>query len=190
MKLNSASPPSVTPVTRRNGATRVIFLVGFMGAGKTTVGQALARRLGWTFEDLDDRIERQQGRPISEIFRVSGEAEFRRLEAEAVRDLIKNLGSSPLIMALGGGAFAQPESAALLKNAGAPVVFLDGSPEELFRRCERESRERPLRRDLKQFCDLYEYRRPAYLKAAWHINTDGKDQETIAREVACSLGLE
>ena len=174
---------------RRDDQTRVIFLVGFMGAGKTTVGQALARRLGWPFEDLDDRIERQQQRSIEEIFRDSGESEFRRAESAELRELIENLDQSRRIIALGGGAVAQPENAALLEDAGVPVIFLDASPDELFRRCSGDGRERPLRGDLKQFCALYEHRRPFYLTATYHIDTAGKDQETIAREVACSLGL-
>jgi shikimate kinase len=160
-----------------------------MGAGKTTVGRALARRLGWTFEDLDDRIELLQRRSIAEIFRDSGEAEFRHAEAEALRQLIHDLGSAPRIVALGGGAFTQPENAALLESAGVPVVFLDGPPEELFRRCEQETRDRPLRGDIAQFCELYNRRRPSYLRAVWRVNTNGKDQDTVAAEVACSLGL-
>jgi shikimate kinase len=189
MKPSTASHSSVTPVMRRGYKTRVIFLVGFMGAGKTTVGRALARRLDWTFEDLDDRIELRQGRMISDIFRDSGEAEFRRAESEALRELLDDSGSAPRIVALGGGAFVQPENADVLENAGAPIVFLDASPEELFRRCQQEARERPLRGDLMQFCQLYDRRRPSYLKANWRIDTDGKDQEKIAAEVACSLGL-
>jgi shikimate kinase len=160
-----------------------------MGAGKTTVGRALARRLGWTFEDLDDRIELLQGRSIAEIFRDSGEAEFRRAEAEALRQLLDDVGSPSRIVALGGGAYAKPENAAMLEGEGVPVVFLDGSADELFRRCQQEGRDRPLRGNSVQFSKLYEQRRPAYLKAAWRVDTNGKDQETVAAEVACSLGL-
>jgi len=181
---------SVTPVTRRSTDPRVVFLVGFMGAGKTTVGRALAQRLGWTFEDLDDRIELLQRRSIAEIFRESGEAEFRRAETAALRQVISEQGSSPRVVALGGGAFVQAENVALLDGAGVPIVFLDGPAQELFRRCETEPRERPLRGDQTQFCELYNQRRPYYLKALWHIETAGKDQATIAAEVACSLGLE
>jgi len=103
--------------------------------------------------------------------------------------LISSLGQSPRIVALGGGCFVQPENAALIEEIGAPVVFLDGSADELFRRCEREARERPLRRDAKQFSELYERRRPSYLKATCRIDTDGKDPAVVAAEVACSLGL-
>ena len=160
-----------------------------MGAGKTTVGRALARRLGWEFADLDDRIQVREGRSIAEIFRDSGEAEFRRAESAALRQVLSELDLSPRIVALGGGAFAHAENLALLENSGVPVVFLDGPAEELFRRCEREARERPLRGDVKEFRKLYEQRRPSYLKANWHIDTAGKDPDTIAVEVACSLGL-
>lgn len=160
-----------------------------MGAGKTTVGRALARRLGWSFEDLDDRIELLQGRSIQQIFRDSGEAEFRRAEAEALRQLLSEVSSAPQVVALGGGAFAQPDNAAALKNDGAVVVFLDGSAEELFRRCERELRKRPLHGNPEAFRELYERRRPAYLQAGWRIDTSGKDQEMVAAEIVRSLEL-
>jgi len=160
-----------------------------MGAGKTTVGRVLAGRLGWRFEDLDDRIQSREDRTIEQIFREAGEAGFRIVEHETIRELIASLGQSPRIVALGGGCFVQPENAALIEEIGAPVVFLDGSADELFRRCEGEARERPLRRDAKQFSELYERRRPSYLKATCRIDTDGKDPAVVAAEVACSLGL-
>src|SRR5205823_12787324 len=104
---------SYMPETKRNGASTraevwAIFLVGFMGAGKTTVGKALAERLGWRFIDLDDAIEAHEGRKIAEIFRASGENEFRRAEAEALCSRIEQLDSrNPTVMALGGGAYGQ-----------------------------------------------------------------------------------
>ena len=176
----------VTPSSR----PRTVFLVGFMGAGKTSVGQRLSRQLGWDFEDLDDRIQKRERRSIAEIFRDSGEAEFRRAEQAALREVLTELGTSPRVVALGGGAFAQTGNAALLEESGAPVVFLDGPADELFRRCEQEHRERPLRQDAKRFRELYEQRRPFYLKAGWRVDTSGKDLDTITAEVACSLGLQ
>ena len=166
-----------------------VFLVGFMGAGKTSVGRRLSARLGWAFEDLDERIQNREGRPIAEIFRDSGEAEFRQAEHEALRELLDELGSASRVVALGGGAFAQARNAALLEAHGALVIFLDGQADELFRRCEAENSERPMRQDTKQFRELYEQRRPFYLKATWRVDTTGKDLDTIAAEVACSLGL-
>jgi len=161
--------------------------VGFMGAGKTSVGRALSRRLGWSFEDLDDRIVAREGRSVEEIFRDRGEAEFRRAETAALRELLGELGSSPRVVALGGGAFAQTENAALIEEAGIHSVFLDAPVEELFRRCEQEQRQRPLHQDARQFRELYEKRRASYMKASRRIETNGKDVDTVAAEVACSL---
>jgi shikimate kinase len=172
------------------GSHKAVFLVGFMGAGKTSVGRSLSRRLAWDFEDLDDRIQARAARSIAEIFRDFGETEFRRLENAALRELLSELSARPRIVALGGGAFAQPENAALLESAEAPVIFLDGPVEELFRRCQQEQRERPLLRDAKQFHQLYEQRRASYLKAACRIDTGGKNVDAVAAEVACRIGLE
>lgn len=163
-------------------------LVGFMGAGKTSVGRALSLRVGRSFEDLDDRIEAQEGRSIADIFRDSGEEEFRRAETAALRELLA-AGSAPRIVALGGGAIAQAENLRLLQQSGAAMVFLDAPVEELYRRCAQEERARPLHRDLGHFRELYEQRRPFYATAACRIDTSGKDVETIAAEVVCSLGL-
>lgn len=170
------------------GSHRAVFLVGFMGAGKTSVGRSLGRRLGWDFEDLDDRIQARAARSIAEIFRDLGEAEFRRLENAALRELLSELSAGPRIVALGGGAFAQPENAALLESSGARVIFLDGPAEELFGRCKQEQRERPLLQDAKQFHDLYEQRRSSYLRASCRIDTAGKDVDGVAAEVACWIG--
>ncbi len=161
-----------------------------MGAGKTTVGQALSRRLGLPFEDLDDRIEQRERKTIKQIFRDSGEAEFRRAESAALQELLSELGSVTRVVALGGGAFVQAGNAALIGEAKVHSVFLDAPVEELLRRCEEEPVERPMRRDPKQFRELYETRRQSYMKAMVRIETGGKDVETVAAEVAWSLGLE
>jgi shikimate kinase len=160
-----------------------------MGAGKTSVGRVLSQRLRWPFDDLDDRIEAQEGRSIEEIFRDSGEAEFRRAETAALDRLIAESGSAPRIVALGGGAMARAENARLLQAPEMAVVFLDAEVEELFQRCEQEKRARPLCRNLAQFRELYQRRRPFYMTAQHRIDTSGKDVESIAAEVACSLGL-
>jgi shikimate kinase len=166
---------------------RAVFLVGFMGSGKTSVGQALSRRMGWPFEDLDDRIVAREGRTIEAVFRESGEIEFRRAENAALRELLGELGSSPRVVALGGGAFVQAENFALIESAGVHTVFLDANPEELYRRCEQEQRQRPLRQSATQFYELYGQRRTAYLKARCQIETRGKDVDAVAAEVQCSL---
>jgi shikimate kinase len=171
-----------------------IFLVGFMGAGKTSVGRALARHLNWAFEDLDERIERLERRTVPEIFRDSGESEFRRAEHAAVRDVLTELeGGAVKVVALGGGAFVQESNAALLGTSGVPTVFLDAPVEELWQRCLKqagdEGAERPLLRSIDQFRELYETRRKHYLQASHKIQTEGRAFEEIAAEIAGTLGL-
>ena len=166
-----------------------VFLVGFMGAGKTSVGQALSRRLGWAFEDLDDRIQTRESETIEHIFRTAGEAAFRIAEREAVRELLAEVAASPRVVALGGGTFADPETAFLLQGTGFPIIFLDASVEELWRRCCEQALERPLRQDLDQFTELYHRRHPHYLRASLRVETGGKAIETIATEGARVLGL-
>ena len=166
-----------------------VALVGFMGAGKTTVGRALATRLGWRFEDLDDLIQSREGRSIEQIFQQHGEAAFRDLERVMAREVLSGQRSAPLVLALGGGAFAQEPVQEILRETGIPVVFLDASDEELFRRSEQPEVIRPLRRDREQFRQLYEGRRPAYLKAHLRIETGGKKIETVVEEILLGLNL-
>jgi shikimate kinase len=168
---------------------QAVFLVGFMGSGKTSVGKALSRRLGCPFEDLDDRVQKTQGKRIDQIFRDSGESEFRRMETQALRELIEELSSSVQVVALGGGTFVPSGNAALIEAAGVHSVFLDAPVEELLRRCQQEEKNRPLRQTAEQFRALYEARRGSYMKAAFRIETEGKDVNAVAAEVACKLGL-
>ena len=190
MRGTPGSRPNVkAPAARRDAPVRAIFLVGFMGAGKTTVGRALSRELGWRFEDLDDRIQAREGRTIPEIFQRSGEAHFRRSEVSALRELLAEVESSPLIAALGGGAFVQEGVASLLAQAGAVTIFLDAPAEELWRRCARDVIERPLRRMESEFRQLYEARRPRYLRAQIRVETDGREIEQIVDAIVSDLGL-
>ena len=92
-----------------------IYLVGFMGSGKSTVGRLLAERIGWHFVDLDAEIEAAEKTAIFEIFESRGEAEFRRLERETLRRHVRAIECGrPAVLALGGGAVVQPENHALL----------------------------------------------------------------------------
>ncbi|MGH9511690.1 MAG: shikimate kinase [Terriglobales bacterium] len=168
---------------------RVIILVGFMGAGKTVVGRELAAMLGWPFEDLDDRIQSREKRTIEEIFRDSGEAEFRRSEHLAFRELLSEAESGYRVIALGGGAFAVAENVSLLQDRNIPTVFLDAPIGELFRRCQQQEIKRPLRQGETQFRQLYETRRPLYLSATCRVETDGKAVAQIAAEIGRTLGL-
>jgi shikimate kinase len=171
-----------------------VFLVGFMGAGKTSVGRALGQRLNWLFEDLDDRVERNEGCAIADIFRDSGEPQFRRAERAALQQVLEELdGGVARIVALGGGAFVKQGNAGLLRASGVPVIFLDAPVEELWRRCCEQAgemqRERPLLRTFEQFCALYRSRRRGYLRARLKIQTGGRPVHAIAAEIAERLGL-
>jgi shikimate kinase len=170
------------------------LLVGFMGAGKSSVGRALSQRLGWPFQDLDERIAQREGRSVAEILRTSGEREFRRIERATLHELLDDLrAGSVMVVALGGGAFVQKGNAARIESCGFPTVFLDAPVEELWRRCQNQDREkevdRPLLGDLKRFQRLYETRRTRYLKASLRIGTEGKDVEAIAAGVAKAFHL-
>ena len=168
---------------------RSVFLIGFMGAGKTSVGRALSRRLGWEFIDLDERIQDRQGRSIEKIFEQSGESGFREVEHSSLKDLVAESDAPPRVVALGGGAYIQTSNAELLARNGMTVIFLDAPVEELFRRCRQEKAIRPLRRDIEHFRDLYEKRRPTYAKADLILDTNGKTIESLAEELLKRLGL-
>jgi shikimate kinase len=179
----------------RQAGARGVILIGFMGAGKSSVGRTLAEQLGWTFEDLDDRIERREGRKVAEIFRASSEEGFRRAEHAALKELLRELRSGvQRIVALGGGAFVQKKNAALIEAGAVPTVFLDAAVEELWRRCRQQAEEqgieRPLLSSLEQFGELYEARQPHYLKASFRQQTGGKSVQEIATEVMQALGLD
>ena len=174
---------------------KAVILVGFMGAGKSSVGRSLAMALGWAFEDLDDRIESKAERRVAEIFRDLGEAEFRRLELDALMEVLRELqDSSKKVIALGGGAFVQPSVAELIDAARIPTVFLDADAEELRERCRRQSREmgaeRPLLGSRENFERLFQQRRPSYLRATLRLETSGKSIEQITMELAKTLALQ
>jgi shikimate kinase len=164
-----------------------IFLVGFMGCGKTTVGKLLADRLGWSFVDLDVEIEAEQKISIPEIFDQYGEAHFRKLETEALRKRTRMVRAGrPMVVALGGGAFARPENLELLEDHGV-TMWLDCSLEMVQRRVESSS-DRPLARDPRKFCELYEARRPSYARADFRIEVTS-DDPAVAVEAICALPI-
>jgi shikimate kinase len=185
----SDSQPESGSQTAGRGTYRGLVLVGFMGAGKTSVGRALGRRLDWPFEDLDDRIEVRERLSVPRIFEVYGEPGFRERETAALQEVCSELPGSPKVVALGGGAFVQPENAMLIQSLKLATVFLDAPVDELLRRCHEDERIRPLSRDESQFRRLYEARLAAYQGAVHRVETFRKDVDEIAREVACKLGL-
>jgi shikimate kinase len=182
---------TVLPRSRREQASvHTVALVGFMGAGKTTVGQELARRLDWRFADLDQLIESREGRTIPQIFQAEGEAGFRALEHGVLAESLAVPGSGSTVLALGGGAFVVEKVRALLRERQVPAVWLDAPAEELFRRCEQPEVVRPLRRDPEQFTKLYEQRLSSYRQADLHVITKGKEISAIAEEIVMRLALQ
>jgi shikimate kinase len=145
-----------------------IYLVGFMGSGKTTIGRLLAEEIGWNFTDVDALIEGQQKETIARIFEMSGEPEFRRLEHDAIRSCVRKVErGQPAVLALGGGAFLQQNNFELLGNNGVSV-WLD-CPFDLIAARVRLNGNRPLARDIESLRTLYDERRPGYERADFRI---------------------
>ena len=145
-----------------------IYLVGFMGCGKSTVGSALADELGWSFFDLDLEIEKTAGVSVAEIFDQRGEGDFRNLETEALKKRVLNVRTGrPQVIALGGGAFTIEENVALASNHGVSI-WLDVPLEVIQPRIAAETH-RPLARDPQRFQQLFEVRRGSYSRADYRI---------------------
>jgi len=138
-----------------------IYVVGFMASGKSTVGRHLAHRLGWSVFDTDDEIESAEKTTIAQIFASRGEPEFRRIEREVVRQHVRFIERGRAsVVALGGGAFTDPDTRLLLEGNGI-AVWLD-CPFEVVQRRVGLSSHRPLAQDPENFAHLYESRRLAY----------------------------
>ena len=120
--------------------TSNIILTGFMATGKSTLGRRLAKRIGYRFIDTDAEIEKRSGQAIAEIFETQGEASFRRLESELVKELA---GQQRLVIATGGGLVMNPENVAALEKTGR-IICLTAPPEEILARVTRQKQTRPL----------------------------------------------
>jgi shikimate kinase len=163
-----------------------IFLTGFMGAGKTTVGRLLAERLGVPFVDLDPEIERQAGMSVREIFASRGEGEFRRLEREA---LAAALAQPDAVIATGGGTVAFEANARLIGASGL-AVFLNPPFATIAARIGgRGKLDRPLFQDEAQALALYRERLPAYHRADLTVDVaPGEDAGEVAARIALLIG--
>jgi len=163
-------------MTERPG---VVFLVGFMGAGKTTVGRHLARLLGWDFVDLDERIVAGEGLGIPQIFAARGEAHFRRLEMDILASL---RGRARLVVACGGGTYEQEESRRIIDGLGR-AVWIRLPLEVALGRCAGDTT-RPLLKSAAQADALYRRRLPSYRAAPLHVDALGLSAEQVAERIA------
>jgi shikimate kinase len=145
--------------------TDKIYLVGFMAAGKTTVARALARRLGWQAADIDALIEQRERQTVADIFSKRGEPYFRALERAI---LLEQIAHRHMVVATGGGTFADPQNRAAINSDGVSV-WLDVPFERVVARVPADGR-RPLASDRAEFERLFHARRVAYEAA--HIRLD------------------
>ena len=160
---------------------RNVVLVGFMAAGKSTVGRVLAERLGFDLVDTDAVVEARAGKPISRIFAEQGEEAFREMESEAAREVA---GFSGHVIVTGGGIVLREENMAALGRAG-PVFCLDVRPEEVLERT-RGTDHRPLLQvpdPLARIRALLEERAPLYARADYRVETTGRSVEQVVEEI-------
>lgn len=156
-----------------------IALVGFMGSGKTTVGRLIAQRLSYEFADADEVIESRAKAKVGEIFKNQGEAAFRQLEQEAIRDLLQG---NARVIATGGGAFAQASCAEELRE-GAFTVHLDCAFEEALRRAASQGNRPLLEQAEREIASLYAERKDKYARAHATVDTTLRTPEQVAEAV-------
>jgi len=158
-----------------------IFLVGFMGVGKSAIGRELAQRLGYRYLDTDKIIETECGKPITEIFKDEGEAWFRTKET----DILKSLGKwQNLIISTGGGMVATPGNWDIIKELGISA-FLDADLEVIRERVFRKNTRPLLQTDNPEqtLLDLYQVRRPIYEQADIQVQTKGMRKQQIVTAI-------
>lgn len=165
---------------------RKITLIGMMGSGKTTIGKILSEKTRFSAIDIDNLIEQQEKSCISEIFNTKGEQYFRTIEANAIKELAQTTSSQ--ILSLGGGAFENEQTRELLlKNS--TVIYLETTPEEIFRRIQKTNN-RPLLKNnmtIEKISEIIAKRKNNYNLAHHKILTDGKTPSKIAEEILGAL---
>ncbi len=183
-------PHQKTPTGTR--AHRV-YLTGFMGSGKSTIGPILANTIGYDFVDVDQTIEKEVGKSVDQIFLEDGEAHFRELE----RALMSGLRSkSRLVVSLGGGTIADPDNFRDMKNSGI-LIYLKATPEQIFKRLHHKNN-RPSLKDPRgerlsdeqlrvRIQELYHKREPLYSQADIVIRTDERNVGVTVDQIVKKL---
>ncbi len=187
VSLAVARTPSAMPT-----AAQRIVLTGFMGAGKSTVGQLLAERLGWRLIDVDRAVEERAGMGVAAIFADLGEFAFRRMETSAIA---RALGERRVVIALGGGAPEVLANRLLLEQTpGTAVVLLEAPLELLLDRCAAQfgtASERPNLADREHAVERFRYRAPLYQRIARKtVCTTGQTPEQTADAVLAAAGMD
>lgn len=158
--------------------TDKVYLVGFMGAGKSSIARALARRLDWRAVDVDEMIEQRERQPVAAIFAKQGEPYFRAVERQVLLDQIP---SRHLVVATGGGTFVDPQNRAVISRDGLSV-WLDVPIDRLIARVPADGR-RPLAADRTEFERLYLSRRAAYAQATYRVDAGHARIPAIVEEL-------
>jgi shikimate kinase len=165
--------------------TDKIYLVGFMAAGKTTVARTLARRLDWRALDIDELIEKREQLAVSEIFARRGEPYFRAAERDV---LAGQLAARNVVVATGGGTFADPQNRAIINRDGVSV-WLDVPLDQAIARLPADGR-RPLAADRAEFERLYQLRRVAYQQSHIRMDAGRASVEALVEELLDRLKAE
>ena len=155
----------------------LVFLIGFMGAGKTSIGRSLATLLRLNFIDLDELIELKSGKSIVEIFSAEGEKVFRTMETEILRDVAKQ---GPAVVATGGGTFTKPENRDIIRRSGISI-WLDAPADLILQRVSGTGR--PLWTSTEQAMTLLEERIPDYGLADMRFEIDNRSPEEVAERL-------
>ena len=173
------STPAALPPPRR------IVLTGFMGAGKTTVGHLLAKRMHWRFQDVDAHIETTTGSSITQLFEAHGESWFRELEHETIREL---LNSNSVVLALGGGAIEDERTRELLlTNPTTRLIHLEISLDTVLRRCQGTELIRPILRDREGLENRYQRRLPLYRQSNLNVLADEVSPAGVVDKIYAAL---
>ena len=168
--------------------TETIYLIGFMGSGKSTIARMLQNYLGCKLVEMDEQIVEEQGMSINDIFAQYGEDRFRDIESELVARIGAEGGA---VVSCGGGVVVRPKNTQTMKQTGR-IIFLTASPETIYERV-KNSTDRPIlngHMNVEYIAELMEKRRSLYEEACdIRIVTDGKTKETIAQEIIDAMGL-